>query len=77
MKGKRKQEESFEAGMESLTHLAEQLESGALSLDESLAAFEEGVRLYRKMQDQLESAKLRIEMIVAESKNEDRPQEEA
>lgn len=77
MKGKRKQEESFEAGMEALTHLAEQLESGALSLDESLAAFEEGVRLYRKMQDQLESAKLRIEMIVAESKNEDRPQEEA
>jgi len=77
MKSKKKQDGTFEAGMEALTRLAEQLESGTLSLDESLAAFEEGVRLYRQMQTQLESARLRIETIIADTRAEDTPQEEA
>ena len=64
---KRARENSFEAGMETLNTLADRLESGELGLDESLKAFEEGVRLYRQLQEQLDSAKLRIQTIAAET----------
>lgn len=67
MKSRKKSANSFESGMEALTHLAEQLESGDLGLDESLKAFEEGVRLYRELQEQLENARLKIETIAAEN----------
>lgn len=67
MKSKKKSENTFEAGMESLTQLANQLETGELGLDESLKAFEEGIRLYRRLQEQLEEARLKIETIAAEN----------
>lgn len=76
MKSKKKQENTFEAGMEALTQLADQLESGNLGLDESLQAFEEGVKLYRRLQEQLDTARLKIETIVAENKPEKNPAEE-
>lgn len=77
MKSKKKNENSFESGMETLTHLAEQLESGDLGLDESLKAFEEGVKLYRELQEQLENARMKIETIAAENVTEKNPGEEA
>ncbi len=77
MKSKKKHESTFESGMETLTHLADQLESGDLGLDESLQAFEEGVKLYRRLQEQLEVARLKIETIVAENEPERNPGEEA
>jgi exodeoxyribonuclease VII small subunit len=77
MKSRKKKEDSFEYGMEALNHLADQLEAGDLGLDESLQAFEEGVKLYRRLQEQLTSAKLRIETIAAETEPEQEPEEEA
>lgn len=70
MKSKKKSENSFETGMAKLSEIAELLESGEMSLDESLSAFEEGVQLYRKMQEQLKSSRLRIETIMASSQEE-------
>ncbi len=76
MRSKKKLENTFESGMETLTHLADQLESGDLGLDESLLAFEEGVKLYRRLQEQLEIARLKIETIMAENEPEKNPGEE-
>lgn len=76
MRSKKKLENTFESGMETLTHLADQLESGDLGLDESLLAFEEGVKLYRRLQEQLEIARLKIETIMAENEPEKNPDEE-
>lgn len=77
MKSKKKNENTFESGMETLAHLADQLESGDLGLDESLQAFEEGVKLYRRLQEQLEIARLKIETIAAENEPEKIPSGEA
>ena len=56
---------SFEATLERLHHLVVRLESGELSLEESLVLFEEGVRLSRTSQARLNSAEKRIEELLA------------
>ena len=53
--------ESFESAMEQLETLVSKMESGDLSLDESLEAFEKGVHLTRFCQDQLQKAELKIQ----------------
>ena len=53
--------ESFESAMEQLETLVSRMESGDLSLEESLKAFEQGVRLTRFCQDQLQKAELRVQ----------------
>ena len=46
----------FETGMERLEELIEELESGELDLDRSLAVFEEGIRLSRVLNRKLDEA---------------------
>ena len=53
--------ESFESAMEQLETLVAKMESGDLSLEESLEAFEKGVHLTRFCQDQLQKAELKIQ----------------
>ena len=53
--------ESFESAMEQLETLVSRMESGDLSLEESLEAFEKGVHLTRFCQDQLQKAELKIQ----------------
>ena len=53
--------ESFESAMEQLETLVSKMESGDLSLEESLKAFEKGVHLTRFCQDQLQKAELKIQ----------------
>ena len=53
--------ESFESAMEQLETLVSKMESGDLSLEESLEAFEKGVHLTRFCQDQLQKAELKIQ----------------
>ena len=53
--------ESFESAMEQLETLISRMESGDLSLDESLKAFEKGVHLTRFCQDQLQKAELKVQ----------------
>ena len=53
--------ESFESAMEQLETLVSRMESGDLSLEESLKAFEKGVHLTRFCQDQLKKAELKVQ----------------
>ena len=53
----------FEQSLDALEQLVEQMERGDLSLEESLAAYERGVGLYRKCQTALEQAELRLRLL--------------
>ena len=57
----------FEASLESLESLVLRLEEGDLSLEESLRAFEEGVRLVGLCSGRLRSAELRITALEQEA----------
>ena len=50
----------FEAALARLEEITRQLEAGAISLDDSLKLFEEGVALVRLCNERLENAKLRV-----------------
>lgn len=50
----------FAATVERLEGLVERLESGELTLEGSLSAFEEGVRLTRDAQRRLDEAELKV-----------------
>ena len=52
-----------------MTAVVERLESGELGLEESLALFEEGVRLARSAQERLDGAEKRVEELVARDEN--------
>ncbi|MFW6042477.1 MAG: exodeoxyribonuclease VII small subunit [Chloroflexota bacterium] len=54
---------SFEEALAELERIVEKLESGDLSLEESLALFEKGQALARQCNEQLESATLRVEQL--------------
>jgi exodeoxyribonuclease VII small subunit len=54
----------FEDGMAALEALVAQMESGDLSLEDALAAFERGVALVQALNDRLTSAEQRIEVLV-------------
>jgi len=59
-------EPSFEAALDRLEALVAGLEEGELSLEDALAGFEEGVRLSRRLADQLGAAERRIERLTQE-----------
>ena len=59
--------ESFESAMEQLETLVSKMESGDLSLEESLRAFEKGVNLTRFCQDQLQKAELKVQELNSNS----------
>ena len=53
----------FEASLDALEQLVEQMERGEMGLEESLAAYERGVGLYRRCQSALEQAELRVKLL--------------
>jgi len=55
----------FEEALKRLTAIVERLESGELSLEQSLSLFEEGTRLSRTSQAQLDAAEKRVEELLA------------
>lgn len=55
---------TFEEAMLSLEDIVKKLESGGLSLDESLSSFEEAVKLVRFCNEKLESAEQRVRILV-------------
>lgn len=57
---------SFEAALERLEAIVDQLEQGDLELEQALASFERGVKLTRLCAGQLEDAERRIETLVRE-----------
>jgi len=54
---------SFEQALSQLTGLVEKLESGELPLEESVAAFEQGVKLSRRCEALLEQAEQRLQVL--------------
>jgi exodeoxyribonuclease VII small subunit len=58
------QEKNFEAALEELEEVVEQLETGELPLDESLVAFEKGVGLVVYCNQKLTEAEKKIELLV-------------
>ena len=53
----------FEQSLEELEQLVQKMETGELSLEQSLAAYERGVGLYRQCQQALEQAELRVRLL--------------
>lgn len=54
---------AFEASMNALEDLVANMEGGEMSLEDSLAAYERGVGLYRSCQQALEQAELRVRLL--------------
>jgi exodeoxyribonuclease VII small subunit len=61
---KKEQEKKFEEAIEELEKVVERLESGELSLEDSLAAFEEGVGLVKFCNRKLTEVEKKIELLV-------------
>lgn len=60
-------EPTFEQALQRLEEIVTRLESGELTLDESLALFEEGVGLSRVCSARLGEAELKIEKLIERS----------
>ena len=54
----------FETALEELEQVVEQLESGDLSLEDALAAFEKGVGLVKLCNQKLTEVEKRVELLV-------------
>ena len=61
---KESHELKFEEAIADLEHVVEQLESGDLSLEDSLAAFEKGVGLVRYCNQTLSEVEKKVELLV-------------
>jgi len=53
----------FEQALDELERLVEKMEHGEMSLEESLSAYERGVGLFRRCQQALEQAELRVRLL--------------
>jgi exodeoxyribonuclease VII small subunit len=60
-------EPGFDAILARLREVVARLESGELTLEQSLAVYEEGVQLARRGQQQLALAEKRVEVLVSVS----------
>ena len=58
-------DEGFDAVLTRLRKVVERLESGNLSLEESLAVYEQGVALAQRGHQLLDGAERRVELLVA------------
>jgi exodeoxyribonuclease VII small subunit len=54
---------AFESALDELEAVVQSLESGRLTLEESLAAYERGIGLYRQCQGALQAAELRVQQL--------------
>ncbi len=57
----------FENAMEELESLVTAMEQGELSLEESLAAFEKGIKLTRECQTALKLAEQKVQVLIGEN----------
>ena len=57
---------NFEKAIKDLEKIVEDLESGELSLEQSLKTFEKGIKLTRQCQGELEKAELKVKKLVDE-----------
>lgn len=60
-------DKKFEDALQDLEGVVEKLDSGTLSLEESLQAFEEGVALVRFLEEKLIEAEKRVEVLTRDN----------
>ena len=58
---------NFEKALEELEGIVEDLESGDLSLENSLKSFEKGIKLARQCQEQLSKAELQVQKLIEDN----------
>lgn len=64
---RQKKAPGFEQSLNDLQALVERLESGDLSLEESLATFEQGIGLTRECQSALQDAEQRVQTLLEQN----------
>lgn len=57
----------FEQALDQLEVLVEEMENGDLNLEESLKAFEKGIKLSRECQSALSKAEQKVQLLIAEN----------
>ena len=57
----------FEVALEKLEELVSSMEDGKLSLEESLQAFEKGIKLTRECQSALKNAEQKVQVLLNEN----------
>lgn len=68
-------EMNFEKALTELEQIVNKLEKGGLSLNESLALFEKGIKLARFLRAELDKAERKVEILIKNEKGELKPQE--
>lgn len=63
---KKKQPYDFEKTLQTLDNLIETMEQGDLSLEESLASFEQGIKLTRECQTMLNQAEQKVQLLTSQ-----------
>jgi exodeoxyribonuclease VII small subunit len=64
------QQRKFEDELADLEHIVGQIDSGELSLEESIGAFERGVGLVRSLNQKLDEVERRVEVLIRDSRGE-------
>ncbi len=67
---KKTDEPTFEQALQQLEEVVQKLEKGELPLEESLALYEDGIRLARLCHGKLEEAEGKIEMLMKDARGE-------
>jgi exodeoxyribonuclease VII small subunit len=67
MSAKKQADFNFEGALEQLEELVASMEDGELSLEDSLKAFEKGVKLTRECQTALKNAEQKVQILLDES----------
>ena len=68
-------EMNFEKALNELEQIVNKLEKGGLSLNESLALFEKGIKLARFLRSELDKAEKKVEILIKNEKGELRTQQ--
>lgn len=62
-------EKGFEAALEELEKIVENMEDGELSLEDALKQFEKGIKLTKASQQALEKAEQKVKILVEKNQN--------
>ena len=67
MASRQQPEFNFEEALEELERLVSSMEEGELSLEDSMTAFEKGIKLTRECQTALQKAEQKVQILLNES----------
>ena len=67
MAAKQQSEFSFEEALQELEQLVSSMEEGELSLEDSMKAFEKGIKLTRECQTALQKAEQKVQILLNEN----------